>query len=164
MKYLRQFFVLFGLPFIVGVTACKQSAPVADTLNTAAITQDVKTQLDSTATDITLRGPIAWLDHFENTPDFFMASDGNLAFNNYASADSFIRNTLIKQIKQIKLKFTALRVNVQSEQYALVGATFHEDITDTNGKATPFDGYFTATLHHTARGWRYRNMHWSIKK
>jgi hypothetical protein len=147
------------------LTSCTQNNKSSLT-NTQALTvkDSIIALINHTAKDISARGPIAWLDYFENSPDFFMASDGDLAFKDYASADMFIKKTLVNQIQRIKLSFSSVRINPVSEQFAFIGASVHEDITGFSGKAMPFDGYFTATAHQTPTGWKYLNMHWSIRK
>jgi len=143
--------------------SCKQNSAL--TTNEAASVKDsVLLMVTHTSKDITTKGPIAWLDYFENSPDFFMASDGAIVFKDYQSADVFVKNTLVKALPKIDLKWNAIRVDVLTSQIAIVGANFHEDLTDATNKTTAVDGYFTATAHLTDKGWKYRDAHWSIKK
>ena len=69
-------------------------------------TEGVKTAvlklMDSVSADVLREGSIAWLNYFEESPDFFMAVDGKIAFPGYDSASSFVKNTLVKQIVKIK--------------------------------------------------------------
>ena len=158
------FFCVLALPLMMVISCTQNNKSVLSNTQSTAVKESVIALTDHTAKDISARGPIAWLDYFENSPEFFMASDGDLAFKDYASADVFIKKTLVNQIKGIKLSFSSVRVDPMSEQFASIGANFHEDITGFSGKAMPFDGFFTATAHQTPTGWKYLNMHWSIKK
>jgi hypothetical protein len=127
------------------------------------VNDSVTMMMSSISKSITSKGPIAWLDYFENAPDFFMASDGELAFKDYPSAKTFITTTLVKSIPNIKLKWDDLIVDPLTSGLASVGAGFHEDLTDSNGNILSIDGYFTATAHHNVNGWKLQNLHWSIK-
>ena len=49
----------------------------------------VKKFAESIAKDVSGQGPMAWLQYFKNSPDFFMVSDGQLVFPNYDSAFEF---------------------------------------------------------------------------
>jgi hypothetical protein len=149
---------LFGLLF-----SCQSNSYKHDK-EFAAIKDSVQLLLSNTERDMADKGSVAWLGYFENSPNFYMASDGSMAFQNYQAADTFIKETLIKQIRAISLKLSDIRIDVISNDFATIGARFHEDLTDFTGKTMPFDGYFSATTHLTEHGWKYRNMHWSIKK
>lgn len=118
---------------------------------------------DITAKDISTRGPIAWLDHFEDSPDFFMANEGSLALTSYHEAALFIKDTLIKVMPRITLQWSAIHVYPLTPQIAVMAANFHEEVADTSGKMTPYDGYCTATIRKTETGWKFRNLHWSLK-
>ena len=125
--------------------------------------RDSVTQLAaSIAKDVSQEGPVAWLRYFENTPRFFMAVEGQLVFPNYDSAQSFINNSLIKSIRKINLHWSHIRIDPLTIKEASFAATFHEDITDSAGKETPQDGYFTSIAQHTPQGWKLLNAHWSI--
>jgi hypothetical protein len=114
-----------------------------------------------TAKGVSTEGPVAWLDYFENSPGFFMANDGNLALPNYQTANTFIKNTVVKVMPKITLKWSAIRVDPLTPQIAVMAARFHEDVTDPAGKITPYNGYFTALVHKTEKGWKFRDEHWS---
>ena len=143
--------------------SCQQNTASFTVADATAVKNSVQKLADNTARDITAKGPVAWLDYFEDTPDFLMASDGDIAFKDFHSADTFIRTTLVKQIPKISLKWLNVRVDALSQQIATVAANFHENLTNATGKVTGIDGYFTATARKTSKGWKYRNAHWSIK-
>ena len=134
---------------------------------TGAQSQEVRDSVlklaDVTAKDISTKGPIAWLDHFEDSPGFFMATDGSIQLPDYKTADSFIKTTLIKVIPKITLKWSAIRVDPLTPGLAVMAAGYPEDITDASGKTTPYDGYFTAVVHKTAKRWQFRDEQWSSK-
>ncbi len=73
-----------------------------------------------------------------------MASEGQLVFRNNDSATVFIKNTLVKQIQEIVLKWSNIRVDPLTGKFAAVAATWHEKITDFSSNKTSQDGYFTA--------------------
>ena len=113
---------------------------------------------------ISASGPKAWLNYFENSPDFYMASDGNLVFKDYPSAQSYITETLEYSIPSVKLKWDNLKVYVLSPDFGSIACGFSEQLTNNEGKIVNVSGYFTATVHKTTSGWKIRNVHWSIKK
>lgn len=113
--------------------------------------------------DISTNGPKAWLNYFEDSPDFFMASNGVLSFHDHQSAETFIRDTLTKTITKITLRWEHLRIDPLSPRIASMGAGFHEDMVFAGGKTGAIDGYFTGIAMDTHKGWKLRNAHWSIK-
>lgn len=130
----------------------------------ASVQDSVRLMAEAIAKDISREGPVAWLRYFENTPGFFMASDGELVFPNYDSAKNFINTTLVKSISKIELHWSNMRIEPFSGEFAGLAAIFHEDITDAAGKTFPQDGYFTALAHQTKQGWKLQHAHWSGKK
>lgn len=157
--------LFFWLPLIAIVFSCNH----AQQQLTPKQISDVKTEVSkftvNIANDISTKGPIAWLNFFENSPDFFMASEGQIVFHSYTSAQTFIEDTLVKNISKIRLQWSHIRISVLSTQIASIGSLFHEDMTMAADNTTiPIDGYFTATAILTNDGWKLRNLHWSIKK
>jgi hypothetical protein len=127
------------------------------------ITKSVRQMLDSIAINVSSEGPVAWLHYFENTPEFFMASDGQMNFQNNDSAKDLINNSIIKQINKIGLNWNNIRIDVLTGTYASIGSEFHEEITYTAGHKSSVNGYFTALAHRSSLGWQLRNLHWSYK-
>jgi hypothetical protein len=117
--------------------------------------------VESIAKNISHERPVVWLRYFENAPDFFMASDGQMVFPNNATATNFINDVLIRVIPKIQLYWSNIRIDPFSTNLAGISAVYHEDITDSAGKMTPHDGYFTGIAHQTSQGWKLRNAHWS---
>ncbi len=68
-------------------------------------------------------GPIAWLQYFEESSEFFMASDGKLLFPSSDSAKAFVRG-LSQKISAIQLRWIDLRVAPISPGTAVVGASY----------------------------------------
>ena len=147
------------------VFSCNYSQQQLTPEQISGLQKDVFKLTSNISADISTKGPVAWLNYFENSPDFFMASEGQIVFHNYASAQSFIKDTLLKSISKIKLQWGKIRINVLNTQLASIGSDFHEDITSlTTNQTVPVDGYFTSTAVLTASGWKLRNLHWSVKK
>lgn len=121
----------------------------------------VKLLADSIARDVTRDGPVAWLRYFESSPGFFMASGGSLAFPNNDSAATFVR-AYAAGIHRLELTWSDVRVDPLTSHLAVMGATFHEVMTDTAGREMQFGGYFTAVAEETPAGWRLRDAHWSM--
>jgi hypothetical protein len=113
--------------------------------------------------DLSNHGAVAWLNYFEESSDFFMVSDGKMAFKEYQSARNFIDDTLARVIVKIDLQLSNLRIDSLNEAMAFIGADFHEDLTDSTGKMIHADGYVTALIKQTDRGWKFRNLQWSLK-
>ncbi len=145
------------------MSACNNANQTVVAGQQAKVKAGVQQLADSIAADITRDGPIAWLKYFEDSPEFFMASDGQLVFADHQTADKFITGTLIKNISKINLNWNSMRIDALSPEFAQIASGFHEDLTDSKGKITSFDGYFTAIAQQTPKGWMLRNAHWSIK-
>src|SRR5579859_7072762 len=52
----------------------------------AGVEQEVRQFAAAVSRDITQQGPAAWEKHFEDSPAFFMASEGKLVFPNRQAA------------------------------------------------------------------------------
>jgi len=144
--------------------SCSNKTKALTQQQSTAIRDSVQHMMNMLAKDISDKGPIAWLTYFEKTPDFFMASEGQLVFANDDSATRFIKNTLIKQIRTIGLQWSDMRIDPLTTRFSVVAATWHEEMTDfANGKISQ-GGYFTAIAEKDAKGWQLRNAHWSVKK
>jgi len=145
------------------IVACRPGTVKLDTVERKVIIDSVTTMLTRIEADISNKGPVAWLNYFENATDFFMASDGQLLFKDYPTAKGFILNTLVKRIAKVKLGWDHIRVDPLTPEFASVGADFHEDLTAPNGSVLSVNGYFTGTARHSVGGWKLRNANWSIK-
>ena len=152
------------ISLLIFATSCSNNTGSLSPENITAVRDSVQSMATSIAKTVSQEGPTAWLKYFENTPEFFMASDGQLAFPNIDTARNFINMVLVKNIRTIDLHWSDLRIDPLTTNVASIAAVFHEDITDSAGKKMPFDGYFTGVAHHSTQGWKLYNAHWSIKK
>ena len=152
-------FFLFLCP-----VSCKNEAKPLAIKQSGTVTDSVQQMMAFIEKDVSKKGPVAWLTYFEKTPGFFMASDGQLVFPNNDSATYFIREKLVKQVRNIDLKWNDIRVDSLTNTLAGVAATWHEQITGYNNNSIPQSGYFTAIAERTQQGWRLRDAHWSIIK
>jgi hypothetical protein len=128
----------------------------------AATTNAVRAFATSVADDVTRRGPLAWSDHFENTPNFFMASNGQLVFANGEAAIRGIKD-VPKFIAHIELRWgDPMLVDPLAPTLAIIGAPYHEVQVDPSGHQIEENGYFTGLAELGPAGWKFRNAHWSV--
>ena len=159
IQSLRYFISLSLISFFI--SSCNNNTETFTSKERSLVQDSVQLMAESIAKDISREGPIIWLRYFENTPDFFMAADGQLVFPNIDTATSFVNNILIKIMPKIQLHWSNIRIDPLTNKLASISAIYHEDITDPTGKMTPHDGYFTGIAHQTSQGWKLRNAHWS---
>ena len=153
-------FGLVGL--ILLISSCHNNTDSLTTAQRSIVMDSVQLMVDSIAKAISHDGPIAWLRYFENSSDFYMASEGQLAFTNNDSLADFLKNTYTKSVTKIELSWNHVSIDPFTSKLAGVAAIFHEDITDTGGGKIPSDGFFTGIAHQTSQGWQFQNAHWSI--
>jgi hypothetical protein len=120
------------------------------------------------ARDVTRDGPSAWRRHFADTPAFFMAVDGRMAFPDSASATAGIR-AAAGAIKQIDLQWgDDLRVDPLAASLAVLAASYHEIRVDAAGARVDETGFFTGVAEYGAAPsgprWQLRNAHWSVSQ
>jgi hypothetical protein len=161
MPRVHQVLILTSAIFLI-LPGCrpKDSSPL-DAGRALEVRASVKLLADSIARDVTREGPNAWLRYFETSPGFFMASGGSLAFPNNDSAATFVR-AFASGIRRLELTWNDVRIDPLTQRLAVMGAAFHEVMTDTAGREMQFGGYFTAVAEETPAGWRLRDAHWSI--
>lgn len=151
--------ILITVAFIA--ISCKNTTGSLTAKQISDVQDSVHILGDSIEKFVSQQGPLAWLRYFENSPQFFMAADGQLVFPNIDSAKNFVTNILTKTYRNIELHWSNIRVVPVSLQFAILAANFHEDITYSDGKKLSTDGYFTGTAHETTKGWKLQNAHWS---
>ena len=144
------------------ITSCNNNKQIKK--DNAGFKDDVIQMMDSVSQNISSNGPKAWLNYFENTPSFFMASDGKLVFPDYNTATKFINDTLVNIISSINLKWSNINIDILNDKAVAARAGFHEDIKFKQGNIAKIDGYFTAVIDNTSAGYKFRNLHWSIIK
>src|SRR5690348_17344150 len=109
-----------------------QAAVIAAMLATACapaprdVEASVRSYMQTVARDVTAEGPGAWDKHFSESPAFFMASEGQMAFANRAAATAAIQE-LRRTLPGVQLQWgDDLRVDPLGADFAAVGASYHE--------------------------------------
>lgn len=165
-KIINRFLAVGNKPFaIIGlfcfIISCRNKGETYTSNLFSVVRDSVQIMAGSIAKDVSREGPVAWLRYFENTPGFFMASEGRLVFPNYDSATNFTKNTLVKSMSKIELHWNNIHIDPLTTTLAGMSAAYHEDITYYDGRKIPYDGYFTGIAEQTSDGWKLRNAHWS---
>jgi hypothetical protein len=125
------------------------------------VDKEVRAFAREVARNVTQEGPIAWRRYFSDSPEFFMAADGRLAFPNGASAIAAIPN-LTRTIRQIDLQWgEEMRVDPLTPDLAIMATPYREVRTGPAGDRVNEVGYFTATTEYKGGRWQFRNAHWS---
>jgi hypothetical protein len=128
---------------------------------TAAVESGVRNFMSDVAHDVTQDGPSAWGKYFADTPAFFMAVDGKIAFASGADAIAGLPQ-VASMIKQIELKWgDDLRVDPLAPDLAVVAAPYHETQVWADGHRAEENGYFTGVVESRDGRWQFRNCHWS---
>lgn len=153
---------LLSLAVSVGAACRPPAAPsMADPPPGRADTgQQLRELMAAIERDLAARGPLAWLDHFDDGDDFFMASDGAIAFADIEAAREFLLE-FAATIVDVQLRWSSLQVTLLSDNVATLGAAYEEVMRDVAGNERRFEGYFTGTAVRTAAGWKLGNLHWS---
>src|SRR5580704_947063 len=100
---------------------------------TAEINKEVRAFAQDVARDVTQEGPTAWRRYFSESPEFFMAAAGHLAFPSVSSAIAAIPD-LASTIKQIDLQWgEELRVDPLGPDLAVMATPYHEVRTNASG-------------------------------
>ena len=153
--------VILSAVFATGCTRARTSSVLTNDQSTA-MTNTVRAFATGVADDVTRRGPLAWGDHFANTPNFFMASEGQLVFANGEAAMRGI-NDLPKIITHLELRWgDPMLVDPLTPTLAMIGAPYHEIQIDPAGRRVEENGYFTGLAELGPAGWKFRNAHWSV--
>ena len=127
----------------------------------AGVEDGVRAFMHDVAHDVTQDGPMAWRKYFADTPAFFMAVNGKIAFANSAEVTAGLPQVALA-IKQIELKWgDDLRVDLLAPDLAVVGASYHELQGLADGHHVEDSGYFTGVAQYRDGRWQFRNAHWS---
>jgi hypothetical protein len=127
----------------------------------AAIESGVRAFAQFVAADVTREGPSAWRRHFADTPSFFMAVNGRMAFPDSAAATAGIQEAS-RAIRQIELHWgDDLRVDPLAPNLAVMAASYHEIQMSADGHRVDENGFFTGTAESDGSRWQFRNAHWS---
>ncbi|MEO8766341.1 MAG: hypothetical protein ABI416_18720 [Ginsengibacter sp.] len=152
--------LIIGTSFLI--ISCGNNGDAFTSKERAVVTDSVKALTSSIARNVSSEGPIAWLRYFETSPGFYMASAGRLVFPDNEAAKYFIKNSLVRAVTKIELRWNNIRIDPLSPSLASIAAVFHEDITGNTGNKIVEDGYFTAIAERSTAGWQLRNAHWSV--
>jgi hypothetical protein len=129
--------------------------------STVGVESSVRDFMRHVAHDVTQGGPSAWRKYFADTPAFFMAVNGKIAFANGAEAIAALPQ-IATAITQIELKWgDDLRVDPLASDLAAVGVSYHELQLWADGRRVEDSGYFTAVVQYRDGRWKLRNCHWS---
>jgi hypothetical protein len=127
----------------------------------AQVDSGVRAFMRTVALDVTRDGPSAWRKHFSDTPAFFMAVDGLMAFPDSATATKGIQGAAA-DIKHIELTWGSdLRVDPLTPDLAMVATTWHELQDKADGKHLDESGFFTGVAELQDDRWQFRDAHWS---
>jgi len=125
------------------------------------VEEQVRSFLARVAQEVTRDGPTAWKREFAPGQEFFMASDGKLAFEDGHAAKQGI-DSVAKAIKRIELRWGRdLRVDVLTSELAVVGTSWQERQETSQGKVMNESGYFTGVTEKQEGLWVFRDAHWS---
>jgi hypothetical protein len=131
----------------------------------AAVEDGVRKFTATVAQDVTREGPMAWLKHFEDGPEFFMAVNGQLAFPSGQMAAKAIP-TVATKYKSIVLRWgDDLRVDALTENLCVVGMSYNEVSefsAEGGGRKLNQSGYFTGLAEKRGGRWQFRDAHWSV--
>jgi len=127
-----------------------------------AVTDSVRAFMHGVAHDVSKDGPTAWRAHFDDTPAFFMAVNGQLAFHDGRSASEGIQ-TVAQTFKSIQLQWgDEIRVDPLTAKFAVVASSYHEVLTTANDQQMTSNGFFTAVAQNVGGRWQFRDVHWSV--
>ena len=128
---------------------------------TAAVDSGVRSFMRDVAHDVTQDGPAAWRKYFADTPAFFMAVNGKIAFANSAEVTAGLPQVALV-LKQVELKWgDDLRVDPLAPDLAVVAAPYHELQVWADGHRVEENGYFTGVAQYRDGRWQFRDAHWS---
>jgi hypothetical protein len=158
----RTLLAVFTLLTGLGAAGCQSPAvQPADSTAPAAVAASVRQFLAEVAQGVTRDGPSAWQRYFSPRPEFFMASDGVLAFRDGTAAIVGI-SAAAHEIRRIELKWGAdARVDVLGPDLAVVGLPWSEVRELADGTRVADGGYFSAVVERRAGAWAFRDAHWS---
>jgi hypothetical protein len=126
-----------------------------------AIEDSVRRYVLDVAHDVSQDGPTAWRRHFVDSPSFFMAVNGQLAFPNSEAATKGIQS-FAATIQHIDLHWgDEIRVDPLTPDFAVVATPWVEVQTDLKGHQVTTSGFFTALAENRNGKWQFRNAHWS---
>jgi len=127
-----------------------------------SVEEEVRGFLARVAEEVTRDGPTAWKREFAEGREFFMASEGKLAFEDGRAAAEGI-DAVAKVIKRIELRWGKdLKVDVLTPELAVVGTSWQERQETNQGQVVNESGYFTGVTEKQEGRWVFRHVHWSV--
>jgi hypothetical protein len=142
--------------------AAPPSPPVTlSAADSSEVRQGVRSFMQSVAHDVTRQGPRAWTRYFDDSPAFFMAVDGQVAFASGTAARDGIPKVAL-MFRRIELHWGSdLRIDPLTPQLALVAVPWREVLTGSNGHVMKQTGFFTGIAEYRQEHWQFRDAHWS---
>jgi hypothetical protein len=117
--------------------------------------------MQSVAQDVTREGPRAWSRYFDDSPAFFMAVNGQVAFASGTAAMNGIPKVAL-MFRRIDLHWGGdLRIDPLTRRLALVAVPWRETLTASNGQVMKQTGFFTGIAEYRNGRWQFRDAHWS---
>jgi len=148
--------VAFGL-VLLGCDGAPRQAPVA--ADDAAL-EGARALVTSIPAALAERGPSAWLDYFEDSPSFFMVSDGAIVFADLPAARDFLAG-FAARVSALTLSWHEPRYENVGGGVVVVTAGFDETIRMTDGTESSFGGRMSGVVRRAGDGWRLQHLHWS---
>jgi hypothetical protein len=143
-------------------SGCSSGPRQLTSTRTVEVDKEVRAFARDVARGVTQEGPTAWRRYFSESPEFFMAAEGRLAFPNGASAIAALPD-VARTIRQIDLQWgEEMRVDPLTPDLAVMATPYHEIRTNAAGDRVNEAGYFTATTEYRGGRWQFRNAHWSV--
>lgn len=142
--------------------AAPPSPPVAPSAaDSSEVRQHVRSFMESVARNVTREGPRAWSRYFDDSPAFFMAVNGKMAFSSGMAARDGIPKVAL-MFRRIELNWgNDLRVDPLTRGLALVAVPWREVLTDSGGHVMKQAGFFTWIAEYRHARWQFRDVHWS---
>jgi hypothetical protein len=105
---------------VVATAGCSSGPRELTSTRAAEVDKEVRAFAKDVASGVTHDGPTAWRRYFSDSPAFFMASEGRLAFTNGASAAAAIPD-LARTIRKLQLEWgEELRVDPLTPELAVM--------------------------------------------
>ena len=165
---LRRWMLIIPLAASLLCPGCRNSSDAAQSLSPkrpADVEESVRRFTAAVAHNVTLQGPTAWQKYLADTPDFFMAVNGQLAFPNGQAAAQAIPQ-IASNYKHIELKWgDDLRIDVLTENLCMIASSYTEVIElrpGVEGMQGTQNGYFTGLAEMRDAHWQFRDAHWSL--
>jgi hypothetical protein len=153
--------LLASLMLLAASSGCQTPAPRPAGGAAPAAEAGVRQFLAEVAVGVSRDGPAAWQRYFATGPQFFMASDGVLAFRDGTAAIVGI-SAAAREIRHIELTWgNDARVDVLGPDLAVVGLSWSEVRDLADGAHLTDGGYFTGVVEQRAGRWQFRDAHWS---